>query len=149
MAKRVVLAPAAAATPVRAMHSPSRRNVIAGLQSSTPWRPVDPDSLLLLLSPRNRDDGEGAREEEGDGYDGDDGNDGGEEDKENALARSLLRSRGAELTSPEKRMTVEEWIYHNAALAEQMLRRECEAMVSAFEREGSRAMRVLEGLVVE
>jgi hypothetical protein len=46
-------------------------------------------------------------------------------------------------------MTVEEWVYHNAGQAEQKLKGECEAMVSAFEREGGRAMRVLEGLVVD
>ncbi len=77
-----------------------------------------------------------------------------------ALARRVLSSRagvngeegaggGVVLTSPEKRMTVEEWIYHNAGLAEQMLRGECEGMVEAFEREGGRARGVLEGLVVD
>lgn len=60
-----------------------------------------------------------------------------------------MLSKGKDLTSPEKGMTVEEWIYHNAELAEQMLKMECENMVSAFEREGTRAMRVLEGLIVE
>lgn len=69
------------------------------------------------------------------------------EEKENGVTK-LLR-RGSDLTSPEKRMTVEEWIYHNAGLAEQKLKHECETMVSAFEREGSRAIRVLEGLVTE
>ncbi|KAL2018239.1 hypothetical protein VTK56DRAFT_1146 [Thermocarpiscus australiensis] len=116
--RRVVLAPVSA-TPMRS--SPSKRNVIAGLQSTTPWRPADLD---LLFSPSSHDD-----------------------DKENGVAK-LLR-RGSELTSPEKRMTVEEWIYHNAGLAEQKLKHECEAMVAAFEREGNRAMRVLEGLVLD
>ena len=115
MPKRVVLAPVAA-TPMRG--SPSKRNVVAGLQSTTPWTAVDMD---MIFSP------------------------GGE--KENSVAK-LLR-RGSDLTSPEKRMTVEEWIYHNAGLAEQKLKHECEAMVSKFESEGSRAMRVLEGLVVD
>ena len=115
MPKRVVLAPVAA-TPMRG--SPSKRNVVAGLQSTTPWTAVDMD---MIFSP------------------------GGE--KENGVAK-LLR-RGSDLTSPEKRMTVEEWIYHNAGLAEQKLKHECEAMVSKFESEGSRAMRVLEGLVVD
>lgn len=68
-------------------------------------------------------------------------------DKENGVDK-LLR-KGGELTSPEKNMTVEEWIYHNAGLAEQKLKEECEAMVSSFEKEGTRAMRVLEGLVVD
>ena len=98
--------------------SPSKRNVVGGLQSTTPWTAVD---LELIFSPG--------------------------EEKENGVAK-LLR-KGGELTSPEKQMTVEEWIYHNAGLAEQKLKHECEAMVSTFEQEGSRAMRVLEGLVVE
>jgi len=57
--------------------------------------------------------------------------------------------RGAALTAAESAMTVREWIYDNAGRAEERLRHECESMVSAFEREGTRAMRVLEGLVVD
>lgn len=68
--------------------------------------------------------------------------------KENA-ANPLLPNGQQQLTSPEKKMTVEEWIQHNAALAEGTLKNECEAMVSKFEQEGGRAMRVLEELVVE
>lgn len=111
--KRVVLAPVAA-TPMRG--SPSKRHVVGGLQSTTPWTAVDLD---MVFSP----------------------------DKENGVDK-LLR-KGGELTSPEKNMTVEEWIYHNAGLAEQKLKEECEAMVSSFEKEGTRAMRVLGGLVVD
>lgn len=69
-------------------------------------------------------------------------------ERDNALPASNLR-KGVQLTSPEQRMTVEEWIYHNAELAEQQLKAECEAMVSKFESEGGRAMRSLEELVVE
>ena len=50
------------------------------------------------------------------------------------------------LTSPEKKMTVEEWIQHNAGLAEEKLRAECERMVGIFEKEGGKAMRTLEGI---
>jgi hypothetical protein len=133
-----VLAPApnTATTPMRST-SPSKRNVIAGLQSTAPWQPADMD-MILSFSPKS-----GA--EDGDGDD--------------AAARQLVLHHqqlesyggggGGELASPERHMTVEEWIYYNAGLAEQQLKRECEEMVSAFEREGSRAMRVLEGLVVE
>ncbi|KAL2140671.1 hypothetical protein VTI28DRAFT_3528 [Corynascus sepedonium] len=131
--KRVVLASldaAVAQTPSRS--SPSKRNIISGLQSSQPWHPADLDLLFSSSPIRSPHDGS--------------------EDKENGGGHrgvaKLLRM-GAELTSSEKRMTVEEWIYHNAGLAEQKLKRECEAMVAAFEAEGMRAMRVLEGLVVE
>ncbi|KAK3938213.1 hypothetical protein QBC46DRAFT_460363 [Diplogelasinospora grovesii] len=112
MPKRVVLAPVAA-TP---------RNVVAGLQSTTPWTVVDID--MVFSSPSKS-----------------------EADKQNGVDR-LLR-KGTELTSPEKRMTVEEWIYHNAGLAEQKLKHECEVMVTTFEKEGTRAMNVLEGLIAE
>ncbi|KHN97037.1 Inhibitor of Apoptosis domain containing protein [Metarhizium album ARSEF 1941] len=118
-AKRVVLAPVTA-TPAR--NSPSKRNMLAaGLQSQTQWTAVDIDAVLG--TPHRGDD------------------------KENAVSRLL--KQGKELTSPEKRMTVEEWIYFNAGEAERKLKHECESMVTQFEREGTRAMNVLEGLSVE
>lgn len=70
------------------------------------------------------------------------------EGDENNAAEKFFAEEG-ELSSAERGMMVEEWIYHNAGQAELKLKSECEAMVSAFEREGTRAMRVLEGLVVE
>jgi hypothetical protein len=116
--------PLAATTPTT---SPLKRNIVAGLQSSHPWTAVDLDEILLQ-SPSD------ARAE-----------------KENAMSRLLAEAVGkvnkGELTSPEKRMTVEEWIMFNASLAEEKLRGECERMVGIFEREGGRAMRVLEGVV--
>ncbi|GJN69564.1 hypothetical protein PLICBS_003613 [Purpureocillium lilacinum] len=117
-AKRIPLAPMAA-TPLHA--SPSKRNVLAGLQSSTPWTAVDLDAVLG--TPRVS------------------------VDKENTVGRLL--NKGKELTSPEKGMTVEEWIYFNAGEAEKKLKHECEAIVNEFEREGTRAMNVLEGLSVD
>lgn len=101
--------------------SPSKRKVLGALQSTTPWTAVDLDNIL---SPTKA-----------------------EYEKEDGIDRLL--HKGSELTSPEKRMTVEEWIYHNASLAEQRLKRECEEMVSVFEKQGARAMQALEGLVVE
>ncbi|KAH6634843.1 hypothetical protein B0J18DRAFT_487007 [Chaetomium sp. MPI-SDFR-AT-0129] len=157
--KRVALAPlhtAGSQTPQRnIMGSPSKRNAVAGLQSSHPWHPADLDLIFSsspIKSPYSRN--------------GDVRNDGyamgyGKENtaqhahhkhtKSASSSKSVaaLLRRGAELTSPEKKMTVEQWIYHNAGLAEQKLKRECEAMVAAFEAEGERAMTVLEGLVVE
>ncbi|KAK1972429.1 hypothetical protein LY78DRAFT_743022 [Colletotrichum sublineola] len=106
-------------TPARPS-SPCKRKALASLQSATPWNPVDID--LIFGSPEKSD-------------------------KRNPVDRLL--HKGSELTSPEKRMTVEEWINHNADQAEAKLRQECEAMVSKFESEGSKAMNVLEGLIVE
>ncbi|KAK2054721.1 AT hook domain-containing protein [Colletotrichum caudatum] len=106
-------------TPARPS-SPCKRKALASLQSATPWNPVDID--LIFGSPEKSD-------------------------KRNPVDRLL--HKGSELTSPEKRMTVEEWIHYNADQAEAKLRQECEAMVSKFESEGSKAMNVLEGLIVE
>ncbi|KAJ9610725.1 hypothetical protein H2200_005502 [Cladophialophora chaetospira] len=58
----------------------------------------------------------------------------------------LLALTGATLTSPEKNMTVQEWIEFIAARAEEGLRQEAERVVGVFEREGQRAMGVLEGV---
>lgn len=69
------------------------------------------------------------------------------DDKENAVSRLL--KQGKELSSPETRMTVEEWIHFNAGEAEKKLKHECEAMVTQFEREGTKAMNVLESLSIE
>ncbi|RYP62639.1 hypothetical protein DL771_009632 [Monosporascus sp. 5C6A] len=128
---RVALAlapPVPATTPARAAMSPSKgaaRNVLANLQTSHPWTGVDLDVVFDELEKENQA-GSPTKKYLGGGGGG-----------------------GVDLTSPERRMTVEEWIYHNAGQAEQRLRLECEAMVSAFEREGSKAMMALEGLVAE
>jgi hypothetical protein len=111
--------PLAASTPVT---SPSKRNVIACLQSVNPWTAVDIDDIFQ-----------------------------GPQDDENLMERGVLgdvieKVKNGELTSPEKKMTVEEWIHYNAEMAEEKLRNECERMVGAFEREGTRAMRALEGI---
>ncbi|KAL2260113.1 hypothetical protein VTK26DRAFT_5990 [Humicola hyalothermophila] len=169
LSKRVALPPtaasfaasasASAATPLR-NSSPSKRNVVAGLQSTVPWHAADVDALFLMSSSpaksitRHRHHHHGG---DGDYYsDGIFDDNADEEAKENGgagalvLAKMLSLRRGdGELSEAEKQMTVEEWIYYNAELAEQKLKSQCEAMVSAFEREGSRAMRVLEGLVVD
>ena len=52
------------------------------------------------------------------------------------------------LTSPERAMSVEDWIKSQAGGAEDELRAEAERVVSIFEREGGRALGVLEGIDV-
>ncbi|EPE31407.1 hypothetical protein GLAREA_12710 [Glarea lozoyensis ATCC 20868] len=102
--------------------SPSKRNIIAGLQSSHPWTNVDLDSVFTQ-SP------------------------GGKNlmiDTEAIFGKTKGKNDG--LTCPEKQMTVEEWIQHNAQTAEGRLKTECERMVSTFESQGTRAMMALEGL---
>ncbi|KAK7182636.1 AT hook domain-containing protein [Paraphaeosphaeria sporulosa] len=50
----------------------------------------------------------------------------------------------ASLTSPEKRMTIEEFVLHNAKRGEEKLRLECERQIAAFEAEGRRALAALD-----
>lgn len=111
--------PLAATTP---RTSPSKRNIIAGLQSSQPWTAVDLD-IIFLKSP-------GAAEN----------------DTGSMLLNAMDKAKSGELTSPEKKMTVEEWIRYNAELAERKLRNECERMVNSFEKAGMRAVGALEGV---
>ncbi|KAL7932715.1 hypothetical protein V8C35DRAFT_306531 [Trichoderma chlorosporum] len=101
--------------------SPSKRNVMAGVRSTMPWAAASLEAIFE--SPL------------------------GSPGKENEVDRFL--KRGNELTSPERRMTVEEWIYFNAAEAEKKLKFECESLVNRFEMEGTRAIKVLEGLEVD
>ncbi|KAF7588519.1 hypothetical protein BBP40_005546 [Aspergillus hancockii] len=99
--------------------SPSKRNANTGsLYTTRPWNPIDIDEILLT----------------------------GTGDKENFDFNSALNNVKGELTSPEKKMTVEEWIKWNAKNGEEKLRHECEKLVGQFEQEGARAMRVLEGI---
>ncbi|CCU74266.1 Baculoviral IAP repeat-containing protein 5 [Blumeria hordei DH14] len=62
------------------------------------------------------------------------------------FGREVDQERLSKLSSLEKAMTVEKWILHNAKLAEEKLKDQCERMVGIFEREGMRAMRALEGV---
>lgn len=101
--------------------SPSKRNVIAGLQSNRPWSPADIDTIFMK-SPC------------------------AEKPVTDVFGGAVQKIKDGELTSPEKKMTVEEWIKHNAAVAEEKLKSECERMVGLFEREGTRAMAALEGV---
>lgn len=99
--------------------SPSKRAANAGgLHSSCPWKSIDIDEVLWA----------------------------GNSDKENVDITTALSSVKGDLTSPEKKMTVEQWIMWNAKNGEERLRRECERLVGQFEKEGARAMRVLEGI---
>ncbi|CAG8893544.1 unnamed protein product [Penicillium egyptiacum] len=99
--------------------SPSKRNANGGFgPSGHPWTPVDIDEVLF---------GEAS-------------------DKENADLSGLFKGVKAGLTSPEKKMTVQEWITWNARNGEERLKRECERLVGQFEKEGGRAMQRLEAI---
>ncbi|CAG8889167.1 unnamed protein product [Penicillium nalgiovense] len=99
--------------------SPSKHNANGGFgPSGHPWTPVDIDEVLF---------GEAS-------------------DKGNADLSGLFKGVKAGLTSPEKKMTVQEWIVWNAKNGEERLKRECERLVGQFEKEGGRAMQRLEAI---
>jgi hypothetical protein len=99
--------------------SPSKRNANAGFPPSAhPWTPVDIDEVLF----------------------------GQASDKENADLAGMFKNIKGTLTSPERKMTVEEWIMWNAKNGEERLKRECERLVGQFEKEGGRAMQRLEAI---
>lgn len=98
--------------------SPSKRN-ISRLQSTLPWTSIDFEKLFMA-SPVT--------------------------EKEN-LPLTVSRTAEGGLTSPEKKLTVEEWIRYNAQRGEDKLRDDCERLVGRFEGEGLRALKTLEGIV--
>lgn len=100
--------------------SPSK--IGGGLRSDIPWTSVDVEMVLTTTTA-------GA-------------------DKENVDFLGALGAGNGDLTSPEKRMTVEEWINWNAQKAEEQLKAESERIVGVFEKEGGKALRVLEGIEV-
>ena len=59
---------------------------------------------------------------------------------------TLTAPVNAMLSSPQKKMTVEEWIYYNAQQGEERLRNECERLVGILEDQGVQAMLSLEGV---
>jgi hypothetical protein len=111
--------PLAASTPNR---SPSRKSPskLGKLSSTTPWEPVDLEAVFFPDSDEN-------------------------DNVDDHVFDKLLQVGGA-LTSPEKKMTVEEWIRSRAELGERKLKSECERMVMLFEKEGTRGMMALSGI---
>ncbi|KLJ09341.1 hypothetical protein EMPG_15204 [Blastomyces silverae] len=114
--QRAFVVPLATSTPAT---SPSKIHAHSGqLMTSHPWSPVDPEEIFLSDSMS----------------------------KENVNINDILHAVKGDLTSPEKKMTVEEWIMWNAKNGETKLRSECERLVGIFEREGGKAMMALEGI---
>lgn len=117
---QTVHVPLATSTPTT---SPSKRNIQQQnhgfLSTAHPWTTVDLETIFSTITP-------GA-------------------DKENFGLQKAV-AVGGDITSPEKKMKVEDWIFWNAKGAEEKLRGECERVVGVFEMQGGRAMRTLEGL---
>jgi hypothetical protein len=92
---------------------------ISHLSTTVPWSAVDLD-LALTASPQPTP---------------------------GRLSQQLAAAAGV-LTSPEKAMSVEEWVRYRAEQSEADLRRRCEQKVAAFETEGLRALQSLGGINV-
>ena len=102
-------------------NSPSKGG-FSKLQSTLPWTMVDLEHVFLGTPSTGKEN--------------------------NPFVLGNATSEGGDaLASPEKKMTVEEWIQFNAQRGEERLRGECERLVGKFEGEGVRALRTLEGIV--
>lgn len=120
---KTIRIPVAASTPTR---SPSRRSPqkLGQLTSSIAWIATDLETLFLASPDKMQASDAG-------------------------MTRAALLEGGVDaLTSPEKKMTVEEWVRWRAGQGEEKLRRDCERLVSLFETEGGRGLRVLGGIQV-
>lgn len=127
LAKQMPLSPPPAPTPQQPRTSPSKRNVISGgLQSTMPWHGVPLDEIMLP-SPTSA----AAMQSWQSQFPG---------------GKATVDQVLASLSSPEKKMTVEEWILANAEKAEEQLRAECEKMITKFENEGNRALGAMAGI---
>ena len=98
--------------------SPSQRNIASMVHTTFPWTIVDVENILFGSSKAVR--------------------------PLSHVPRNRLKDC---LSSPEKKMTVEDWIQFNAEKSEQDLRNECERLVGRFEGEGNQALRALEGVI--
>lgn len=117
---QITRVPLAPGTPRAVPLSPSK--IGGGLRSDIPWTSIDVEMIFATQTL------------------------GGE--KENLDTFGGMRVEKGGLTSPEKKMTVEEWINWNAQKAEEGLKAESERVVGIFEREGGRALTVLESIEV-
>ncbi|KAK7543083.1 hypothetical protein IWX49DRAFT_586058 [Phyllosticta citricarpa] len=135
---RTVRIPLAETTP---RTSPSKRHNMgpSGLRSALPWEPVDLENIFVQSPTTKRlMRGYGETDKENENVDAD-------EDEDAGLDAAVQRVR-RQLTSPEKRMTVEQWVQFQAEAGERRLRGECERMVGLFETASTRALRTLEGV---
>lgn len=115
---QLTLIPLAAATPIS---SPAKEKA-SRLHSTLPWTAVDIGEIFSNTP-------------------------GGDKENDPFILAKASGSAETELTSPEKKLTVEQWIHFNAQRGEERLRNECERIVGKFEDEGVRALRTLEGIV--
>ena len=115
---QTIRVPLAAATPNT---SPWRGN-ISGLKTTIPWTAVDMETVFNETPAADQEDGP------------------------SGLVH-VRKDANVVLPSPEKKLTVEQWIQFKAKGGEEILRNECERLVGRFEGQGLRALKTLEGIV--
>ncbi len=113
---QTVRIPLAASTPTS---SPSKRNM-SKLHSSFPWTAT---AFEKFFGPAD-----------------------GDKENDASVVGTTIDGLEGGLPSPEKQMTVEQWILSNAKKSEEKLRTQCERLVGKFECEGVRALKTLEAL---
>ncbi|TKA70325.1 hypothetical protein B0A55_09630 [Friedmanniomyces simplex] len=129
---RIPLAPGTPNTrrlsPTKSLLSPTKTSL--HLSTTHPWTPVDLDLEYSLFSHLASPASQSTAMTPG-----------------TLLASRLMAASGG-LTSPEKAMSVEEWVRWRAEQGEAELRRRGEGLVSLFEREGGRGLGSLAGVEV-
>ena len=125
--------PLAAAEGRAANASPFKARALAKPAAAAAWEPADLENVFLASPVRARlalgaEDGFASLASDGAG-----------------LREVAGRVRVA-MGERERAMSVEEWVRWNALRGEEELRRRCEEMVMVFEKEGNRAMAVIEGI---
>ncbi|KAK1060366.1 hypothetical protein LTR12_003681 [Friedmanniomyces endolithicus] len=118
------------------LHSPTKTHTLVSptktslhLVSTKPWQPIDLDALLFP-SPSSLTFPNATAMTPG-----------------GSLVAKFVEVSGG-LTSPEKDMTVEEWVRWRAGKGEEEVRRRGEGLVSLFEREGGVGVGCLQGVEV-
>lgn len=133
--------PLAATTPNT---SPSKRQALGKITSNVPWEPADLENIFFASPVKASYAGSGA------GSDKENVNyvdvDLDKVGKDKKALRDVVAKVKRGMRDEEKGMSVEEWVRWNALRGEEALRAKCEEMVMRFEKEGTRAMAVLEGI---
>jgi hypothetical protein len=138
--------PLADTTPDHVFMSPSKRNILNNIRSTTAWSPTDLETVFLnspvkqnlVLNSVALHDWDKENQTALDAID--------LEKLDKKSLEDVVKRVKTGMSEKEKSMSVEEWVRWNATRGEERLKGECEAMVSKFEREGGRALGVLEGI---
>ena len=113
---QTIQVPLATSTPTSSF---SKKN-ISRLHSAIPWKAIDLERIFLSQN--------------------------AEKENDSLALRYIDGGENVVLSSPERKLTVEEWLKWNAQEREKKLRSECERLVGTFEGEGVKALKTLEGI---